>query len=91
MFWTILGSLATVVFALMLFHQIRPLHLPEYDKSAPAFASSAKIIDAPLPDTAKGGILGSAVDTRSSEPKRAPTDSARIQRGDRRLRAFDEL
>jgi len=91
MFWMILGSLATLVAALVLFHQIRPLHLPEHEKSSPAFASRAEIIDALLPDIAKEAVLRSAVDTRSSEPKRASTYLTKSPKDDQRLRAFNEL
>jgi hypothetical protein len=87
----ILGFIAAVVSALVIFHQLRPLHLPEHEKLSPNFASRAKIMDAPLPDIAKEVILKSSVDTTSSEPQRVRTIPARVEGDDQRLRAFDEL
>jgi hypothetical protein len=86
-----LGSIAIVIFALILFHQFRPHPLPEHEKPSLDFASRVKIMDGPLPAIAKEAILGPSVYITSSEPDRASTNPARVEGDDQRLRVFDEL
>jgi hypothetical protein len=90
-FWSTLGSIATVVFALILFHFFRPLHVGHHPKTRPAFASRANIMDAPIPDIAKEAIMGTSLHTPSSKLETSPSIEAKVAADDVRLHVFDEL
>jgi hypothetical protein len=84
-----LGSIAALVFALVLFHQLKLVQVVHHTRPTPDFASRAKIMDAPIPDIAKEAIIGPS--TSRSELKPVPTIAADILGDDERLRVFDEL
>ncbi|KAF1912375.1 hypothetical protein BDU57DRAFT_532594 [Ampelomyces quisqualis] len=88
-FWSILGSIATVMFALILFHQFKPINIAPHPKTALDFASRAQIMEAPIPDIAKEAIIGPQMDPAHLYP--VPTCVANLQADDDRLRVFDEL
>lgn len=88
-FWGILGTIATVMFALILLHQFKPLHVAPHPKPALDFASRAQIMDAPIPDIAKEAIIGPQMDPADLKP--VPPDVANVPADDERLRVFDEL
>lgn len=89
-FWSIVGIIAAVFFAFVLFHASRPV--PDYVEQQNTRldpASRDAILNAEIPDIAKEAIIGPPT------PKRKPivkVDSAkRVLKDDERLRAFDEL
>lgn len=84
-----MGSIAAVVFALVLFHQLKPIEVTHDDRPATDFATVAKIINAPIPDIAKEAIIGPT--SSKSEPEPIPTHAAKSIEDDDRLRVFDEL
>jgi hypothetical protein len=77
------------MFALILFHQFKPINVAPHPKPALDFASRAQIMDAPIPDIAKEAIIGPQVDTAGLKP--VPTNVANLPADDERLRVFDEL
>ncbi|EAT88044.2 hypothetical protein SNOG_04284 [Parastagonospora nodorum SN15] len=87
--WAILGSIAALVFALILFHQLKPIDVTHDDRPTTDFASRAKIINAPIPDIAKQAIIGPT--TSKSELEPILTHAAESIGDDDRLRVFDEL
>ncbi|KAL6711936.1 hypothetical protein ACN47E_002979 [Coniothyrium glycines] len=88
-FWGILGSIAALIFALMLFHHFRPTQAPGEIATGLDPASRDAILNAPIPDMAKEDILGL---TASSASQPVETSIARLLlQDDERLRKFDEL
>ncbi|XP_014555652.1 hypothetical protein COCVIDRAFT_101998 [Bipolaris victoriae FI3] len=89
-FWSIVGIIAAVFFAFVLFHASRPVpdHVEQQNTRLDP-ASRDAILNAEIPDIAKEAIIGPPT------PKRKPivkVDSAkRVLKDDERLRAFDEL
>jgi hypothetical protein len=88
-FWGTLGSIAAVIFAVIISHHFRPVTATHKLASNLDFASRAQIMEADLPDIAKEAIVG--VPTGTSELKPTTTNLARVPAEDQRLRMFDEL
>jgi hypothetical protein len=84
-----LGSIAAVIFALVVFHRFRPTTAAHNSVSNIDFASRAQIMDADLPDIAKEAIVGLPTGTSKLNP--TTTNIARASGEDQRLRIFDEL
>ncbi|KAL5121390.1 hypothetical protein ACEQ8H_000858 [Pleosporales sp. CAS-2024a] len=88
-FWIILGSLITLIAALILSHQLTPISIDHEPRPLLDSASRAEIMDAPIPDIAKEAIIGSMTEKSQFDP--LPTQAAGILGDDERLRVFDEL
>ncbi|KAF1840047.1 uncharacterized protein K460DRAFT_323918 [Cucurbitaria berberidis CBS 394.84] len=88
-FWGILGTITALIFALVLFHQFKPIHIPKDQKTSLDFASRAKIMDAPIPDIAKEAIIGSTPKIATSSIETSVANP--LLEDDERLRGFDEL
>jgi hypothetical protein len=88
-FWGTVGFIATVIFALVLFHPFRPAHVAEEPKTTMDPASKQAILSAPIPNIAKGAIIGPEPVTVS--PIVETSDAKPLLEDDERLRGFDEL
>jgi hypothetical protein len=89
-FWSTIGSIIAFIFALILFHQFRPLHVDHDQQPTLDFTSREQIMEAQIPDIAKEAIIGLSIS--SSGPDPALTSVApSSDDGDSRLRIFDEL
>jgi hypothetical protein len=84
-----LGSIVAVIFAVIIFHHLRPITAAQDSASNLDFATRAQIMEADLPDIAKEAIAG--LSTGTSELNPTTTNLARVPDEDQRLRIFDEL
>jgi hypothetical protein len=88
-FWAIVGFVAAVILALVLFRPSQPTdhsHEPNHTLD-PAIREA--ILNADIPDIAKEAIIGPSSSTAS--PRVETPDAQLVLDDDERLRAFDEL
>lgn len=88
-FWGILSTIATLILVVIIFHQLKPIHVSKGHRTGLDFASRAKISDAPIPDIAKEAIIGSL--TNIATPTIETSVASLLLEDDERLRKFDEL
>lgn len=89
MFWSILGSIATIIVAFILFHQLRPPTVTHDPRLTLDFASRSQIPETNIPKIAKEAIIGPSKSTLAQDS--IPAKSAKSSQDDALLRVFDEL
>lgn len=76
---------------LVLFYQLKPIHVDENPKPSLSAAPRGSIMDASIPDIAKEDILDLVTRIPSVKLQPPPAQSVTGLENDNRLRVFDEL